>query len=152
MLDKKEKQRTAAFFYRKMLVIETSPRPSPSRALLSMINYFVMLNLVQHLTNMALYLFSGKIPKQVRDDIFVYSLFHILFSHNIYLHSFLKFLYKIILDNSAEHGREHFCYSSSLSRNFLITNHQSLVTYSLLTKHKLPHPHSYRVCIFFILQ
>ena len=100
-----------------------SPQPSPSRALLSMINYFVMLNLVQHLTNMTLYLFSGKIPKQVRDDIFVYSLFHILFSHNIYLHSFPKFLYKIILDNSAEHGREHFCYSSSLSRNFLITNH-----------------------------
>ena len=99
------------------------PQPFPSRALLSMINYFVMLNLVQHLTNMALYLFSGKIPKQVRDDIFVYSLFHILFSHNIYLHSFPKFLYKIILDNSAEHGREHFCYSSSLSRNFLITNH-----------------------------
>ena len=36
--------------------------------LLSMINYLVMLNLVQHLTNLALYLFSGKIPKQVRDD------------------------------------------------------------------------------------
>ena len=30
MLDKKEKQRTVAFFYRKMPVIETSPRPSPS--------------------------------------------------------------------------------------------------------------------------
>ena len=43
--------------------------PRPLWALLSMINYLVMLNLVQHLTNLALYFFSGKIPKLVRDDI-----------------------------------------------------------------------------------
>ena len=42
----------------------------PFGALLSRINYIVMLNLVQHLTNLALYLLLGKIPKQVRDDIF----------------------------------------------------------------------------------
>ena len=41
-------------------------------SLLSIINYFVMLNLFQHLTGLALDLFSGKIPKQVRDDILNY--------------------------------------------------------------------------------
>ena len=41
-------------------------------SLLSIINYFVMLNLFQHLTGLALDLFSGKIPKQVRDDISIY--------------------------------------------------------------------------------
>ena len=69
--------------------------PPPQGVLLSMINCFVMLNLVQHLANVALYLLSGKIPKRVRDDIFVYSLFYISFEHNTYIHSFFSFYTKL---------------------------------------------------------
>ena len=51
--------------------LHPTENPLPHLALLSMINYIVMLNLFQHLTNLALYLILGKIPNQVRDDIFL---------------------------------------------------------------------------------
>ena len=55
----------ALYLHRKM---HPAPNPSPSWGGESII--FVMLNLFQHLVNWAFYLYSGKLPEQVRDDSF----------------------------------------------------------------------------------